>query len=137
MAIQPANIDHLIDAYRAGLDTAEAAALAGIARRTVDSWRSSPQNDAQSETAARIEQAIAEYARETLAAISASLATDWRAAAWTMEHLPQFRERYGSKAEPEADAVSVQVLAALSGLLAAREQVRLSPSNVIDVEAVD
>jgi hypothetical protein len=54
-----------------------------------------------------------------------------------MEHLPQFRERYGSKVEQEADAASVQVLAALTGLLAAREQPQSSQVEVIDVEAVN
>ena len=101
MTVPAPNIDRLIDAYRAGLDTAEAGALAGISRRTVDGWRASPQNDAQRAAAVRIEQAIAEYAEETLSAISASRAEDWRAAAWTMEHLPAFRDRYGQRVESD------------------------------------
>ena len=122
MSTQQPNIDTLIDCYRAGMDTQEAASIANISVRTVNEMRSSPRNDIHRATGSRIEQAIAEYARETLTAISASHAKDWRAAAWTMEHVPAFRERYGQRAEQDASASAAAVVTTLAGLIAQRTQ---------------
>ena len=79
-----------------------------------------------------------ERAWETLSAISASHAEDWRAAASTMEHLPAFRERYGQRVEPEADTHNAQVFALLAKSLAARTVTpQLPEGEVIDAEVVD
>ena len=77
-AKSPARIDRLIAGYRRGLDTPEAAALAGVTMETVYRWRQQGRGgDADEwfvELEARIREAQAEYTDETLESISSSRA---------------------------------------------------------------
>ena len=109
ISIPQAKIDRLLQAYRAGHHTDEAAALAGIARRTVDKWRqrgNSEPGTVYEELATAIDEAVAQHVDGSLAAITASRASDPRNAQWLLEHSPHTRERYGQRTDTSHDAAA-------------------------------
>ena len=112
MTISDAQINVLVEAYARGLDTPEAAALAGIGIRTISTWLTAPENQTHRDTAQRIRSAQATFADSALSAITASHTSDWRSAAWTLEHAPATRERYSDRGAGLAEV-------AVSGLFAA------------------
>lgn len=118
--IADASLDLLIAAYERGLPTAQACALSGIGQTTVDRWLTRAENDEQRRNGDRVRLAQAQYADAALAAVTASHSRDWRSAAWNFEHNPTYRDAWGTRVETDADTASVQVLASLGALLAAR-----------------
>ena len=117
MTTPDANVNIMCEAISQGLDLQSAADLAGIGASTVSTWTSNPQNDTHRRNASLIRLAAAEYAEVAIAGITGSGA---RGHEWVMEHSPTYRERYGARVETDADTASVQVLASLGALLAAR-----------------
>ena len=122
MTIPNAQIDILIQGYLDGLDTMEAAALAGIPRRTVDKWRTE-QPETHPGLAQRIDEAIATHVAASIKTISSSRATDPRSAMWLLEHAPSTRARYAPRVETETDAAAATVMQLLAASMAARVQV--------------
>ena len=106
MTISDAQINVLIEAYARGLDTPEAAALAGIGVRTVSTFLTAPANQTHRDTAQRIRSAQATFADSALSAITASHASDWRSAAWTLEHAPATRQRYSDRGADDTGALA-------------------------------
>jgi len=143
MTISPAQINVLIEAYARGLDTPEAAALAGIGVRTVSTFLTAPENQTHRDTAQRIRSAQATFADSALSAITASHTSDWRSAAWTLEHAPATRERYSDRGAGLAEVAVSGLFAALTA--ASTEPPRLGAAvdalplltDVTDVREVD
>ena len=106
MTISDAQINVLVEAYARGLDTPEAAALAGIGIRTISTWLTAPENQTHRDTAQRIRSAQATFADSALSAITASHTSDWRSAAWTLEHAPATRERYSDRGADDTGALA-------------------------------
>ena len=115
MTISDAQINVLVEAYARGLDTPEAAALAGIGIRTISTWLTAPENQTHRDTAQRIRSAQATFADSALSAITASHTSDWRSAAWTLEHAPATRERYSDRGAGLAEVAVSRLIAALTG----------------------
>ena len=118
MTISDAQINVLVEAYARGLDTPEAAALAGIGVRTVSTFLTAPENRKHRDAAQRIRSAQATFADTAIQAITASHASDWRSAAWTLEHAPATRERYSDRGADDTGALAGlgQLFAALSAV---------------------
>lgn len=112
-------IDRLLLAYLTGHDTKEAAALAGISRRRVDEWRSQGEQEPDGvygEIAAQIDACIAEWIDQSMVAINASRAKDWKAALALLQASPHTRDRYAARL-PDSNA---DMAAAALTLLASR-----------------
>ena len=122
MTIEAAKIDRLVQAYEAGHDTAEAAALAGISRRSADRLRRDNEAVAQ-----RIETAIATWVDECLGQIGLARVKDYRAAAWLLERSPHTRDRYGQRTPEDAGEAAAAVLAALTASYTQRVTVSDAP----------
>jgi len=135
MTISPAQINVLVEAYARGLDTPEAAALAGIGIRTISTWLTAPENQTHRDTAQRIRSAQAAFADSALSAITASHTSDWRSAAWTLEHAPATRERYSDRGAGLAEVAVSGLFAALTGA-ASTEPPRLGAAGVPLLEEV-
>ena len=128
MTISDAQINVLVEAYARGLDTPEAAALAGIGIRTISTWLTAPENQTHRDTAQRIRSAQATFADSALSAITASHTSDWRSAAWTLEHAPATRERYSDRGAGLAEVAVSGLFAALTGA-AVTEPARLGAAG--------
>jgi len=127
MTISDAQINVLIEAYARGLDTPEAAALSGIGVRTVSTFLTAPENQTHRDTAQRIRSAQAAFADTAIQAITASHASDWRSAAWTLEHAPATRQRYSDRGADDTGALAGlgQLFASMTAASATADPVRL------------
>ena len=107
----------LLASYRAGNQTPEASADAGLSRRVVDTWLQRGRDGIEPYTRilAAVERQQGRAVSESLRAVNATRDSDnsdsWRAAAWLLSH-GTARDRYGDRAE------SSEVLT-VSGLFAA------------------
>ena len=116
------NLRKLLTAYRQGADTREAAGVAGIGLRTVDDWlqRGSSGEQPYVRFYAIVERIRSVHVLQGISAISASRARNPELAIKWIQIDPRTRDRYGTRVETDADTASVQVLASLAALLAAR-----------------
>ena len=127
----------LMQSYRAGNATPEAAADAGLSRRVVDTWLQRGRDGIEPYTRilAAVERQQGRAVSESLRAINATRdnpnnSDSWRAAAWLLSH-GTARDRYGDRVETgEALTVSslFQVLSGLSGT-ASTEPARLGAAE--------
>ena len=136
MTISDAQINVLVEAYARGLDTPEAAALAGIGVRTVSTFLTAPENQTHRDTAQRIRSAQATFADTAIQAITASHAEtgDWRAAAWQLEHMPATRQRYSDRGADDTGALAGlgQLFASMTAAAASTEPTRLGSGVAVD-----
>ena len=119
----------LMQSYRAGNATPEAAADAGLSRRVVDTWLQRGRDGIEPYTRilAAVERQQGRAVSESLRAVNASRHDDWKAAAWLLSH-GTARDRYGDRVE-STETLGLGALFAALTAAASTEPARLGAAE--------
>jgi len=119
----------LMQSYRAGNATPEAAADAGLSRRVVDTWLQRGRDGIEPYTRilAAVERQQGRAVSESLRAVNASRHDDWKAAAWLLSH-GTARDRYGDRVE-STETLGLGALFAALTAAASTEPARLGAAD--------